>query len=190
MIDSGQTAYDSNNVNTRQKEITWRDFLCAIRLVACRCTHDGQCRYEVRWGRLCGHRVLHQHRFVPTLVTTARLARPPYVRNVYVIVMLWKCEQVLSIGPLFQVRWHMQNRHFFHHVRAIMFKSWICKYNQVLTNISVLADMQIRLPVVFVLQAWVPCKNVYCFGGFPHFVCQLPPGAQQLILPLLYAPHV
>ena len=101
MVDSGQTAYNSNNVNTRQNEITWRDYLCTIRLVACRCTHDGQCRYELRCGRLCGHGVLHQHRFVPTLVTTARLAQevsPPYVRNVYVIVMkVWS-------GAEYQIR--------------------------------------------------------------------------------------
>ena len=155
MVDSGQTAYNSNNVNTRQNEMTWGDYLCTIRLVACRCTHDGQCRYEVRCGRLCGHGVLHQHRFVPTLVTTARLAQevsPPYVRNVYVIVMLWKCDQVLSIISVFPGRLYIQMRY-----------------------------LTIPLP----LQACLPWNHVYNFGGSPHFVCQLPPGAQQLSLPLL-----
>ena len=47
-----------------------------------------------------------------------------------------------------------------------------------------------HVSVVSLSQAWVPWNHVYNFGGFPHFLCQLPPGAQQLSLPSLVLPHM
>ena len=43
-----------------------------------------------------------------------------------------------------------------------------------------------RVSAIPPMQAWVPWNHVY---RVPQSLRQLPPGAQQLSLPLLYLPH-